>query len=344
MKPIKVLLFANTGIGDAVLLIPLLLSIKKNIPSCSIYVLSDNKYGAADVLSCYADYVINTIENEKYDYIINPLFGGISLFKLLKVAIKRFYLNEKFISHVVIKKSLKTLIFIYFLNLFRIKTIDFKTSIHQIMNNLNLISICKLEEKNLIYNPTFPSNYTKNLAINAKEKFNLPNKFAVIQVGAANNSLTPKKWPLEYWEDLIHKISKDFFVVILGDKNETVHIQSNGNILNLIGKTDIYELIGILTNSDFTIGVDSGITHLSSALNIKTLVLWGPTAFSISRQIGQKTIFESLFLPCSPCTSGSFLKPESEALKACQFNNSCMKNIKPMTVYNKFLMKWNEHE
>ncbi|KAB8036814.1 hypothetical protein GCL60_13295 [Silvanigrella paludirubra] len=345
MKSKNILIFAYTGIGDAVMLIPIILTLKRNFPDSCIFIVTDNKYGSGDVLSSHANCIYNDIPNIKFDFIINPKFGGISLIKLIGLYFKRIYFREKFITHFVFKSKFSNIIFRYILTFLRIKTYDFKFSIHQVINNLSLLTFFNFTENKLILNPAFANNHILKLSNEMKQKFNLPDRFVTIQVGAANNTLTPKRWPIQNWLFLITEISKNFKIILVGDKNEESNdFNKFEGVLNLIGKTNISDLMGILANSSVVIGSDSGITHLSSSLSKNTLVLWGPTAFAVSRQIGVNTQFVSLNLPCSPCTSGSFLKSEKEAYLTCQYNVKCMHELQPKYVYNEFLKIWNKYE
>jgi ADP-heptose:LPS heptosyltransferase len=134
-------------------------------------------------------------------------------------------------------------------------------------------------------------------------------------------------------------IQKGEQVLICGDKNEEALGQAiTGEIpqvTNMIGKTTVMEMVGLIASANCVIGVDSGIAHVSSALNIPTIVIWGPTSFVKNHQVGSKTVFVDLNMPCSPCT-GIELLTEPEAFKSCPRNHLCMAEVTPDKVFSTF--------
>ena len=77
------------------------------------------------------------------------------------------------------------------------------------------------------------------------------------------------------------------------------------------------------------IGADSGIAHIASAMNKKTIVLWGPTSFVKNQPMGNNTRFINLKMDCAPCTGGIGLLSESDAYHKCQYDHACMTQITP---------------
>lgn len=110
--------------------------------------------------------------------------------------------------------------------------------------------------------------------------FSLPSNYIVLQPGAGNNVTPYKIWPAEKWQQLLSLIKSSFpglGIVLLGDKNE-LSIGSkleNKNIINLTGKTSLAEVIAIIAGSKALVGTDSGLMHLAVALNKPTFTIWG---------------------------------------------------------------------
>jgi ADP-heptose:LPS heptosyltransferase len=169
--------------------------------------------------------------------------------------------------------------------------------------------------------------------------------YCVIQLGAAFDLPDTKNWPMSHWQGLIQKLAETVTVVLVGSNNEAklADTLSKDNVVNLIGKTALNELAGIIKNSVFFLGVDSGIGHISGALNNNTLILWGPTDFVKSHQVGSNTHFINLEKSCSPCRGpsqmGLWSGPQSVLL--CAYNKVCMKEITVEKVYEKLQeLKW----
>ena len=122
----------------------------------------------------------------------------------------------------------------------------------------------------------------KNIVI-CKKDLNEVKSFGCF-CGSAN---TPqKRWSAEKWKKLIcsllEKFPKANCVLLGGNKDQILCMQvlvglPANRVMNLAGKTSILQLESILDSLDFVIGNDSGGMHLSNALGIPTVGLFGPT-------------------------------------------------------------------
>ena len=79
--------------------------------------------------------------------------------------------------------------------------------------------------------------------------------------------------------------------VFVGDKNFEIKLQKN--CINLTGKTNLNEVCCLIENSRFFIGNDSGLLHVSIALNIKTYGVIGGGVYGTVYPYSQldKTIY-----------------------------------------------------
>lgn len=91
-----------------------------------------------------------------------------------------------------------------------------------------------------------------------------------------------KLWPKNYWNNLLHLLRNQFSIIILGDKK--IFIEDEG-IKNMTG-LPLLQSIAIVKNSDFFIGLDSGLSHISAGYRVPTFCIfssshdpkiWGPT-------------------------------------------------------------------
>jgi ADP-heptose:LPS heptosyltransferase len=217
-------------------------------------------------------------------------------------------------------------------HLFRFELVKLKTQ-HESVSYLELLGPLGIEPELWNRQPSL-SETVQQRGIQAAESLNLPKSYLVAQLGAANQVETPKRWPLAHWKVLLSALEKKLPVVLVGDASEVEFVSqiataSGGRILNLCGKTSILQLIGVLSQADCVIGGDSGVCHLASALGRKTRVLWGPTSFERTHQIGPQTEFLSIGAECSPCTGNIGQPSEREAYRNCAYQHRCMKNLKP---------------
>jgi ADP-heptose:LPS heptosyltransferase len=162
----------------------------------------------------------------------------------------------------------------------------------------------------------------------------LPERFVVISPGASKRRLT-KNWDEEKFADLIfllyekfdlipvlvgsaanvasNKIIEDYFLKIAGgDKTKLV---------NFSGKINLQTLCAIIKKAALFVGIDSGIMHLASSLDIPVVGLFGPTdPFYVGPQNEKSIVVKSETLECVPCY-----------LKDCNHRN-CMRLLSVQSV------------
>tara|TARA_B100001121_G_scaffold262268_1_gene242554 strand:- start:1536 stop:2576 length:1041 start_codon:yes stop_codon:yes gene_type:complete len=327
----KILIPINTGLGNAVLILPLLRTLKRVYKNSCIDLYGGKQFGADELFKYDEDIneIYYTLPRKKYDLILSPFLGGGDYFAI-KMKMRNMFslvISHSFVGN-QIKGHIKELIY----KLFRIKTVRFNLLKHESWNNLNLLSILdgdnqQYEFKNLMSPGVL--NKINQLIL----KFNLPEQYIAIQLGVANNQSDPRMWPIFKWKLIIEEmIKKRVKVVLLGDKNELglgnqIEKEHNkGSVINLIGKTTIPELMGVINKATLILGVDSGIAHISGALNKKTLILWGPSIFSKSHPVGQHIHYINLHKSCAPCMGPALYSPK-DAIKYCPNKIKCMDDI-----------------
>lgn len=152
-------------------------------------------------------------------------------------------------------------------------------------------------------------DFNLNYKAQQKNKFNLPSDYIVIQTSSANNNAPFKNWPFENWLQLFKHLS-NITIVLLGDNtethlNNTLNSKDYSNVISLIGKTNLNEVMEIIYHSKYYIGLDSGLMHIAVALNKPTFTIWGasnPKLYGYD-WIGERHKIISLNLSCAPCSS-----------------------------------------
>jgi ADP-heptose:LPS heptosyltransferase len=137
------------------------------------------------------------------------------------------------------------------------------------------------------------------------KKMDLPTNYVVLGIGAKYQT---KIWP--HFGDLAVRIKKEMGItpVLVGDEGdlkETRKIPREAGAIDLVGKTSLKELVGVIKNSKITVSNDSGIAHISAALSVPTVVIFGPTipAFGFRPTGGRVVLLEyQNNLPCRPCS------------------------------------------
>lgn len=146
-----------------------------------------------------------------------------------------------------------------------------------------------------------------------------------------------KKWPLEYFNEVIKLLLKDNVkVVIIGGKDELfLNIETHKNIIDLRGKTTLLELAEVLKRVEIVLTNDSSPIHIASAFSKTTiLAIFGPTVkeFGFFPWSRNSEVLEIEELACRPCAIHGGNKCPKGHFK-------CMLEIKPEKVYEKILQK-----
>jgi ADP-heptose:LPS heptosyltransferase len=169
---------------------------------------------------------------------------------------------------------------------------------------------------------------------------NLPFKADIlIAPGGAKNTLADdhqRRWPISHYANLIRLLNKHpLKVAIIGSKEDQwvlPHLK-DVHFENWIGKFDLLESIACLKNCKLFITHDSGPLHLSKLADCPTIALFGPTnpMEKVSPKEKIKIFWGGDTLSCRPCYNG-------KKFAKCT-NNICLSNISPHTIYQEVLQK-----
>jgi heptosyltransferase-2 len=140
-------------------------------------------------------------------------------------------------------------------------------------------------------------------ALELASALQLPAKYAVMAPEAAYGPA--KEWPLDRFGEVVRKLARDGWAVAVTGK--PVHearfarLTSLGSVVNLMGRTDLTGLTGVLAGAGLFVGNDSGAAHLAAALGVPTVVIFGSTSPEATRPLGEKVKVVSGKTECSPC-------------------------------------------
>jgi lipopolysaccharide heptosyltransferase I len=144
--------------------------------------------------------------------------------------------------------------------------------------------------------------------------------FAVLFLGTRWES---KNWfadQIAACADLLRR-EHQLSVVFLGGANDRQLAEQSlalvgPGVVNLAGRTDLREAVGIIARAKVAVGPDTGLMHIAAALHVPVISLWGATDPVRTGPYG----FESLEIkgaaPCSPCYR-----------KHCAIGRQCMRSI-----------------
>lgn len=140
-----------------------------------------------------------------------------------------------------------------------------------------------------------------------------------------------KQWPYYRWLDLCKKFAdNDYKVVLLGGNKEREELKDEflpDNTINLLGKCSILQSISVLDRSKIVIGADTGLMHCAGALNVPSLTLFGCTDYREYLPFGNTSEHIASNYKCSPCFG-------TQQALLCK-NKGCMSEITVDQVYSK---------
>jgi heptosyltransferase II len=139
-----------------------------------------------------------------------------------------------------------------------------------------------------------------------------------------------KRWLPDRFAAVADRIADGFpcRIILLGGKSdhdiaEEVRKLARTDIINLAGKTSLIEAIHLISQCRLFISNDSGLMHVAGALNIPTIAIFGSTNPATTAPLGNQSVIIRQAVSCSPCLQ-----------KTCSTDFRCMKLISVEDVFN----------
>ena len=137
-----------------------------------------------------------------------------------------------------------------------------------------------------------------------------------------------KEWPQNHYAALVTLLAeRGVQCVLVGggsevERCESIATASGSNALIAAGRTDIGELMALLSLCDGFVGNDSGAAHLASALSVPTVAIFGSTSPARTGPLGPRIQILYQGLACSPCLA-----------RTCRYGHyNCLYEIGPHQV------------
>ena len=297
----QALVFFSAGVGDAILLVPLVNELKKQ--GYQVTGLFTSRFNCESIFENTTIFDFIEIKKNKFSLLLFSIFHF------------RKY-DTVFLNHFSFSKSNLTLAAFLGKDVYTnykeftsaqsspaIHFIGPKPNTHDALQNVFLInSSATLSDLN--FNLSYTSQNTS---------FNLPKNYIVIQASSANNKAPYKNWGIEKWLELFKYLqikSPSSTLVLLGDNTELhlnakINTANYPNVISFIGKTTLNDAMEIIYQSQFYMGLDSGLMHVAVALNKPTFTIWGASNPGLYgyEWMGEKHKLISLKLACAPCSS-----------------------------------------
>ena len=120
-----------------------------------------------------------------------------------------------------------------------------------------------------------------------------------------------KQWPASSYAEVAKLLlDRGWQVLILGSEadNETgvalvnaVSAEQQSEVHNLCGKTQLEDAIDLLATADAVVSNDSGLMHITAALQTPLVAIYGPTSPNFTPPLSNNAELVQLEVECGPC-------------------------------------------
>jgi heptosyltransferase II len=134
-----------------------------------------------------------------------------------------------------------------------------------------------------------------------------------------------KRWPTNYFAEVAKvKANEGYAIWLLGgnkDREAAASIQkASGNVCtDFTGRTDLSEVVDLLSLASAVVTNDTGLMHIAAALNLPLIVIYGSSSPEFTPPLTKDAKILALGLTCSPCFK-----------RVCPLRHfKCMLDLKP---------------
>lgn len=309
----RLLLIRPGGIGDAVLLVPVILQLREVFPALRIEVLAERRNAGAfalcpeiDLVLCYdkpAELV--AVLGRRYDVVIDTE----QWHRLSAIVARTIRSQVKIGFRTNERKRLFTHPVGYFHKVYEVKSF------------LDLLKPLGLGPPSNISYPFLSIPEVDQASADKKLNNLLSKTFIVLFPGA---SIPERCWGTQKFHQLaVRLFDQGFSVIVVGGREDSAEGDAilDGTLgLNLAGKTSLSETAAVLNRSQLLIGGDSGVLHLGVGLDVPTVSLFGPGIAAKWAPRGEQHTVINHRLTCSPCTKFGTTPP-------CPIDAKCIQDI-----------------
>lgn len=307
----QILVIRPGGLGDALLLLPVLKAVKSSTPDLKIDILCEPRNADAFAGLSFIDNLywfnnpalLKKIFTKRYDIVFDTEQSH-----YLSAVLTRFIRSKRSIGFKVNGREK-----------FYHQAILYSQSNYEVQSFWDLFKPFFHIPARFSFNSSF--FLTKETPLSF---MNLPEKFICIFPGA---SISQRLWPEDRWASVIDKTQEmGWQTVLLGGGAEASQIKiisglcRKSRIINMCSQLSISQTAHLFSKARLLISTDSGILHLAVLCKIPTLSLFGPGIAQKWAPRGNQHRVINKGLPCSPCTLFGTTPP-------CPRNVACMSRI-----------------
>lgn len=319
----KYLIFCGPGIGDFIIILPMVKSLKMYDPDSYIKIITTSSVSRIAITNnlCKLQHYIDDVDyysmheiahtakfmlklgRKRFDYGFIMQYTDNEQTSLIPSKIVNFASKESVGIYSKVRKEIKYDVTVARASSFRVA--DYPGKMLKALNIPFTDDFSDLIDKKVLTKFT-PAIY-----------FDSNRKNIALSVGTANVSMRvngtmltkdSKHWFYESWIELAnHLISQGYNVFLMGGPKEAKDLKEKNielkgeNIYNFTGKFSIIESIAVLNLCELVVGADTGLMHCAGALDKPSLTLFGCTDYHEYLPFGSNCQFITASVDCSPC-------------------------------------------
>lgn len=327
----KILIRGTNWIGDAVMTLPAIASIRRTFPSAEVQVLAKPWVAEVYKLSPDIDKIFlfrepgehegvagkfrlaSDLRRERFDlaiYLQNAIEAAI-LGWLARIPLRAGYDSDCrgfLLTHPVRRtKEIKKVYQVdYYLNM--VRSLGCEPASREVM-----LSAARIQDR-------------AERCLEERGIFGIP-----VLIGLAPGAMygPAKRWFPERFGAVAKKLAGIFNSrsIIFGSKGDMevariVQETIGETAINIAGQTDLAEAIALISRCSIFITNDSGLMHVAGALNVPTLAIYGSTNPVTTPPPGRNSVIVRKEVPCSPCLK-----------QVCPTDFRCMEDISADEVF-----------
>lgn len=322
LHPCRFLIIRPGGIGDAVLLIPAILAVKKAFPDAIVDILAERRNEEVFSLCPQVGRVFHydtpkeliAAVRGKYDVVIDT-----EQWHRLSAVVARLTRAPLSIGYGTNERKK---LFTY--------PLPYSHDDYEVYSFLNLVFpiIGKVE-----FNQEEPFLVVPAESFEKVEPLFSPLKGKRIVTIFPSGSIRERQWGSKRFHEVAGFLSRQGCgIVVVGGKGDVSQgceiVAGLPNAVNLTGELSLCETAAVLKETALLISGDSGIMHIAYGLGVKTLALFGPGIEKKWAPRVSNSVIINKRLECSPCTRFGYTPK-------CNKDAECMKLITVDEVFKK---------
>jgi heptosyltransferase-2 len=330
------------GMGNNVLLLPLIIKVKEALPNATFYFLTlDQNKGVFKNCS-----FIEHVYGIKAENLLELPFSIIAcLSELRKKEFDLIFDFEQFVKiSTLVIQLLKTKATVGFdtPNQHRGKFYDiavpYRSDCHILENFAQIIKSVGINIEKLKLMPIPISEHDKLEVSGFLSKHGQTHKdiFIGVHIGSGIN-FRGRRWPVENFVKLTDKLSTNcsIRIILTGNKEETLLVRriiasvgDKTKIIDTSGKFDVAQLAFLISICELFISNDTAPVHIATAMDVPIVAFYGPNTPDIYGPYTDNKLVFYKRLSCSPCLTNL------NAKTSFCLSPKCMRAIEVEEVYN----------